>query len=435
MNVLSLINQKTESNGFPFLNSLKKESFFYLNSVGFPTRKMEDWRFTNINPILDGNFVLAPDTDSISLEKEQIKSLLIPDFDNNFLVFVNGLYQEDLSRCYKKGNKIIVNSLNEALTLKQYSDIILQHLGKYLYYGEDGFVALNTMSFRDGAFIVIPENFDAGTIVIYNITDIRYQPLLINTRNLIVLEPGSKVNIIEFYYTIGDNQKGFSNTATEIVCLENSELNYYKIQNQNLNEYHINTTQLVQQQSSKAQTLTVSWGGSIVRNTLNIQLVGKQAESIFHGLYFLKDRQHIDNHTTIEHIAPDCHSNEYYKGIIGDEGDAVFNGKILVKRDAQKTNAYQLNKNILLSGNASINSKPQLEIFADDVKCSHGATTGQIDNEQLFYLLSRGISKSEAIKLLLYAFGNDIFENVSLKPLSEYLEARLQEKINESFTN
>jgi len=181
--------------------------------------------------------------------------------------------------------------------------------------------------------------------------------------------------------------------------------------------------------------LTVSWGGSIVRNTLNIQLVGKQAESIFHGLYFLKDRQHIDNHTTIEHIAPDCHSNEYYKGIIGDEGDAVFNGKILVKRDAQKTNAYQLNKNILLSGNASINSKPQLEIFADDVKCSHGATTGQIDNEQLFYLLSRGISKSEAIKLLLYAFGNDIFENVSLKPLSEYLEARLQEKINESFTN
>ncbi|MGB9697206.1 MAG: Fe-S cluster assembly protein SufD [Ignavibacteria bacterium] len=431
MNVLSLINQNTEHNGLPFLNAIREKSFSYLKSVGFPTRKMEDWRFTNINPILDGNFVLT--FDNISLSRDEIEPLLIPNLDSDILTFVNGGYQYGLSNRLEGNNKkVIANSLSDAL--KQYPDIITQHFGKYLYYGEDGFVALNTLSFRDGAFIVIPENYDAGTIVLINITDTRHQALLVNTRNLVVLSPGSKVNIVELYHTVGGDEQGFSNVATEVICLEDSELNYYKIQNQNLNEYHINTTQIMQEQHSKVTTLTVSWGGSIVRNTLNIQLVGTQSESIFHGLYFLKDSQHVDNHTIIEHIAPDCHSNEYYKGIIDDEGDAVFNGKILVKRDAQKTNAYQLNKNILLSPNASINSKPQLEIFADDVKCSHGATTGQIDKEQLFYLLSRGIPKSEANKLLLYAFGNDIFESVSLKPLCDYLETKLEEKINESFT-
>lgn len=429
MNALSFINQSIEHNGLPFLNTIRKESFSYLKSVGFPTRKMEDWRFTNINPILEGDFTLV--TDKVSLSGGEIEPLLIPGLDSDVLVFVNGRYQHRLSFCSENNNKVIASSLSNAL--KQYPGIITQHLGKYLYYGEDGFVALNTLGFRDGAFIVIPENYDAGTIVLVNITDIESQPLLVNTRNLIVLNSGSKGNIVELYHTIGEHERGFSNVATEVVCLENSELNYYKIQNQSLNEYHVNTTQIIQEQRSKVTTLTVSWGGSIVRNTLNIQLVGTQSESIFHGLYFLKDKQHIDNHTTIEHIAPDCYSNEYYKGIISDDGDAVFNGKILVKRDAQKTNAYQLNKNILLSKDASVNSKPQLEIFADDVKCSHGATTGQIDKEQLFYLLSRGISKSEANKLLLYAFGNDIFESVSLKPLRDYLEARLQEKINESF--
>lgn len=430
INVLSGINQNVERNKFSFLTTIRESSFSYLNSVGFPSRKMEDWRFTNINPILEGNFTLP--AGNISLNRDEIKPLLIPALDSTILTFVNGFYLQKLSFHSENSNKkIIANSLDNAI--KQYPDIIAQHIGKYLYYGEDGFVALNTLSFRDGALIVIPENYDAGTIVLINITDINYQQLLVNIRNLIVLNPGSKVNIVELYHTIGDDERGFSNIATEVVCLENSELNYYKIQNQNLNEYHVNTTQIIQEQRSKVSTLTVSWGGGIIRNTLNIQLVGIQAESIFNGLYILKDKQHIDNHTTIEHIAPDCHSNEYYKGIIGDEGDAVFNGKILVKRDAQKTNAYQLNKNILLSGNASINSKPQLEIFADDVKCTHGATTGHIDKEQLFYLLSRGISKSEANKLLLYAFGNDIFEGVSLKPLSDYLKNKLEEKINESF--
>lgn len=431
INTLSSVNRNITSIKLPLIATLKEESFSYLKSVGFPTRKMEDWRFTNINPILDGNF--TPVTGDSYLTREEIKSLLIPNLNSDVLVFVNGNYQKQLSFRSENSNKIVANSLNKML--QQIPDVVTQHLGKYLYYGEDGFVALNTLAFEDGAFIEVPQNYDAGTVVLVNITDIKHQMPLVNTRNLIILNPKSKLNIIELYYTIGDYGQGFSNVVTEIACAEDSELNYYKIQNQNLNEHHVNTTQIIQNQYSKITTLTVSWGGSIVRNTLNIQLVGAHSESIFHGLYYLRGKQHIDNHTLIEHIAPDCHSNEYYKGIIGDEGDAVFNGKILVRKNAQKTNAYQLNKNILLSGQASINSKPQLEIFADDVKCSHGATTGQIDKEQLFYLLSRGISKTEANKLLLYAFGNDIFESVLLKPLRDYLEVKLEERINEHFTN
>jgi Fe-S cluster assembly protein SufD len=210
---------------------------------------------------------------------------------------------------------------------------------------------------------------------------------------------------------------------------ENSNVQYYKIQNEETNAYHVGTTQIFQERSSIFTSVTLSWGGSVIRNNLNSYLNGEGIECNYKGLYFLTGKQHVDNHTLADHANPNCHSNELYKGILADESDGVFNGKIMVRQDAQKTNAYQMNKNILLSNKASVNSKPQLEIYADDVKCSHGATTGQIDKEQLFYLKARGIGEKEGKKLLIFAFANEIIEDIDIPELKDYLVNKLNEKL------
>ncbi|MBC8488351.1 MAG: Fe-S cluster assembly protein SufD, partial [Bacteroidetes bacterium] len=252
--------------------------------------------------------------------------------------------------------------------------------------------------------------------------------LLSQQRNLIVAGKDSHISIIDSYNTIGNNYN-FLNTVTEIYAGENSQVHYCKIQNDGDNSIHVGTTQVQQEKNSHFNSATVSWGGNITRNNLNSFLNGMGCECHMYGAFILSGEQHVDNHTLVDHAAPNCYSNELYKGILDDNSTGVFNGKVMVRKDAQKTNAYQSNKNILLTDTATMNTKPQLEIFADDVKCSHGATTGQLNKEELFYLRTRGIDKDEARAMLLYAFASEVIQTIEISPLRNILFDKLNEKL------
>lgn len=417
-----------EGNNIAFSDDMKeirKNALSYFNTFGFPNRKMEEWRFTNIKPITGNDFEL--DIEKQNIGKSLLKEFLIPKLKANLIVLVNGEYSAEHSKIISEGKNLSICSLNGVLKSK--NDLIEKYFSKYADYKKDGFTALNTAFANDGVFIYIPEGLELKEpIMILNILDSRKSRVMGQPRNLIIAEKNSGVSIIEQYHTLGENDS-FSNVVTEIYTNEHSRINYYKIQNEDINSYHIGTTQIFQEKSSVFNSVTISWGGSIIRNNLNSYLNGENIECNYKGFYYLTGKQHIDNHTLVDHATPNCNSNEFYKGIIDNEADGVFNGKIMVRKDAQKTNAYQMNKNILLSNDAVINSKPQLEIYADDVKCSHGATTGQIDKEQLFYLKARGIDEKEGKKLLLYAYANEIIEEIKIEELKIYLEEKLSRKL------
>ena len=417
--------EKTFPGAYSELHHIRDNAKEYFKTFGFPNKKMEDWRFTNIKSIVNNDFEFVKDKQKI--EKNVLKNFLIPKLKTNLIVLINGEYSEEQSKIISENKNLFIGNLRDAINNKK--DFVEKYFAKCADYKADGFTALNTAMAADGAFIHIPS--DCGLkepIMILNILDSRKSNVIGQPRNLIIAEKNSKAHIIEEYYSIGENDS-FSNVVTEIYTDENSNIQYYKIQNEELNSFHVGTTQVFQEKNSVFSSVTISWGGSVIRNNLNSYLNGENIECNFKGLYYITGKQHIDNHTLADHATANCHSNEFYKGIIDDEADGVFNGKIMVRKDAQKTNAYQMNKNILLSNDAVINSKPQLEIYADDVKCSHGATTGQIDKEQLFYLKARGIGEKEGKKLLLYAFANEIIEDIQIEELKVYLEEKLSSKL------
>lgn len=407
------------------ISNTRKDAMEYFTTFGFPNKKMEDWRFTNIKPITNNDFAFVIKEQKIG--KDTIENFLIPGLKTNLIVLINGEYSAEHSNIISEEKNLFIGSLKDALKTK--SGDIEKYFAKYANYKSDGFTALNTALSADGAYIYIPENCNLKTpVMILNILDSSKSKVIGQPRNLIIAEKNSKAYVIEEYYSIGENDS-FSNVVTEIYEDENANIQYYKIQNEELNSYHVGTTQVFQEKNSIFDSVTISWGGSIIRNNLNSFLNGENIECNFKGLYYIMGNQHVDNHTLVDHATPNCNSNEFYKGIIDNKADGVFNGKIMVRQDAQKTNAYQMNKNILLSNEAVINSKPQLEIYADDVKCSHGATTGQIDSEQIFYLKARGIGEKEGRKLLLYAFANEIIEDIQIEELKLYLEDKLSKKL------
>jgi Fe-S cluster assembly protein SufD len=265
-------------------------------------------------------------------------------------------------------------------------------------------------------------------VIIINFIEDSNTEIFANHRNLVVIEENGSADVSEVYYANG-KKANFSNVVTEIFLGDNAELHYNKIQNEGSNAYHVGTTQVEQKNHSRLYSMTVSWGGSLLRNNLNSVINGAGIDCYFRGFYLTKGERIIDNHTLADHAMPNSHSNEFYKGILDDKGTGIFNGKIMVRQDAQKTNAYQTNKNILLTNEATINSKPQLEIFADDVKCSHGATTGQINPDEIFYLRSRGISEDAAKKLLLSAYAHEIIDLVKNEELRNLLVKTLDKKL------
>ena len=408
------------------LHQLRRSALKQFDALGFPTIRHEEWKYSNVTNLLKETFELDETT---TLTAADLVPLEIPNLDGNILYFVNGRYQPELSRLVSPSEQIQITSFAQAL--KTEPELISTHFAHYADYQDNAFTALNTALANDGVFIRVPANTTVEQpIILRFITDARTASTASQPRNLIVVGKNAEVMLAESYRTLGDGSS-FVNVVTEIVLDRDARMQYYKVQNETEKAYHIGTTQVSQSDNSHFYSATVTLNGNFIRNNLNIRLNGQYAEAFMYGLYMPNGRQHVDNHTLVDHAMPNSYSNELYKGILDDNSTGVFNGKIYVRPDAQKTNAYQSCKNVVLSPNASMNTKPQLEIFADDVKCSHGTTTGQLNDEALFYMRSRGIPKEEARTLLLYAFSQDVLSQIKIQPIREYLERVITEKLAE----
>ena len=379
-----------------------------------PSTRTEDWRFTNIAPILETKF--GPHEPKSCIERKLLPTRATADAVQ--LIFVNGGFDKTHSVLPSLPAGVQIRSLGEARESEPW-------LAKIADEKTNLFTALNTSFLVDGAYVQVQDDtvFE-GPIEITYISENAGPPIITSPRTLIVAGKNARVTVVERY--VGGAALGyFTNAVTEIAVGEGAVVNHVKIQDESAIAYHIGNTQVVMAAKSNFTTHYLSLGGALVRNEVRVRFDGEHAEATVNGLYLASERQHIDNFTVIDHAQPNCASHELYKGILDGKSHGVFNGKIFVRKDAQKTDAKQTNKVLLLSDDATINTKPQLEIFADDVKCTHGATIGQLDATQLFYLQSRGIPLDQARRLLTFAFANDIVGRLKIESLRDELEARI----------
>ncbi len=405
-------------------HGLRRSALKAFAEKGYPTTRLEEWRFTNVQPIAGTSFVPALRYDPSGVRREDVGKFFFPGFQGSRLVFINGHYAPEFS----EGQDTGVRSLAEVL--REDSEAVLRHLGRLVKPG-DPFTALNTAFLQDGAFVRVPDGVEMpGAVHLLFLSTGGEKPALQSPRNLIIAGTGSKVSIVETYHTLGGGTN-LTNVVTEIFAGEGSVIEHDKMQNESLSSFHVGTTQIEQKSGSTVTSNAVTLGGSLVRNNVGVVLVGEGCEATLNGLSVGTGAQLIDNHTTIDHASASCESHELYKAIQDGRSRGVFNGKIFVRKDAQKTDAKQTNKTLLLSDEAMMDTKPQLEIFADDVKCTHGATVGQLEEEQLFYLRSRGIPLDAARDILTFAFASDVINRVHVEPLREQLDAMLRARLRE----
>lgn len=408
-------------------HQLRKEALdIFTQNGGFPKVKDEEYRYTHIGRVLEKTFDFSNLSD-LSVSKDHEAKPLFYDADAIHIFINNGVVN-------KTKLKNLAHPQIEILTLQEAFKIfpkeIETHLGKHADIKKDPFIALNTAFSFEGVFIKIHKNANIEKpIVLHYSTEGASGNNVFQSRNLIVAEQGAQANIIESY-TSASTENQFSNHVSEIIVGANANINYFKLQNQGNRSYHIDNSYISLARDSVVTSYTFTLNGKIIRNNLNYVLEEENCEAHIFGLYTAREDGLIDNHTSVDHKAPNCFSNEIYKGIIDDTSKGVFNGKIFVRKYAQKTNAFQSNKNILLTDTASINTKPQLEIWADDVSCSHGSTTGQLDEEQLFYLRSRGISKSSARAMLLHAFVNDLIDKIKIDFLHDFINKEMYHRLD-----
>ena len=407
------------------VHNLRKRGLNAFEKHGFPIQKVENWKYTKTTPFL----ATSPLT-SINEIPEDISYENYNQIQANKLVFVDGFFRKDLSHVIDKEESLVISSLKEALN-KNHEEIISK-----LSLSEDRSnspEALNTAFLNDGAYVRIPNNKTLAHPVFFLFLFTQAaERHLIQPRNLISLGENSECSIIESYQSLSENDT-YSNCVTDIDLEKNSRLQYYKIQPDQAGVNHLGSTIASQQGGSNLHAVTITLNGSLIRNNFAVALNGERTYTSLSGLYLLDDNDHVDNHIEIDHRQPNCESHQLYKGLMDGSSTGVFNGKIFVQEDAQKTNAFQSNKNILLSDSATINSKPQLEIFADDVKCSHGSTTGQMDEQALFYLRSRGLGKNDAKAILNLAFAADVIDRVKIPELKELLHQQVQDKLKVEF--
>ncbi|MBL7992972.1 MAG: Fe-S cluster assembly protein SufD [Candidatus Kapabacteria bacterium] len=415
------------------VHTIRKQAMVRFTELGFPTIRHEEWKYTNIMPVVKNDYAFNNHTTS-SVTKSDIASFLLPDVEANVLVFVNGSFAADLSTIIsQKGVEVM--PLAEAF--KKKTTVVEKHFAKYALWQNDAMLALNTAFALNGAYIEIA----SGAVIeepfhLLFVNDSRSQSTFAPARNLVVVGTNAEATIVESAHTLvsGENY-GFTNVVSEVVLADNARLHHYKVQQDVEQSYFVGALHAEQEATSVLNTVVITLSGGIVRNNLSAVLAGKGADTHFYGLYLVNGKTLVDNHTLADHAVAHCTSNELYKGIMDDRSTGVFNGKIMVRPDAQKTLAYQSNRNILMSPNATVNTKPQLEIFADDVKCSHGCTSGQLDDESVFYLRARGLDKEQARALLLYAFAGEITEKIHLEPLRERLESIIAERLHQELVS
>jgi len=420
-------DQLQSANGNTALGTVRRDAFDRFSKMGIPTVKHEEWKYTRIGGLFNKEYQYAVNPIITSLSAADINSVRLPGYEQaNELVFVNGVFSLPLSVI--RSAELVVLPLEEAAK-NEFKEIVSKHFGHSSNYLKDGINALNTALANGGIFLHIRRGQIAERpVYIYNITDTRSSNILAQPRSLVHIGENAQVQIVETYATVGSGES-FTNQVMEVVTEKDAVLAYYKIQNDAGHTNQVSTTHIRQIGKSYVHAVTVSLNGGIVRNNLNVVLEAERCEAHLYGLYFQQGKGHVDNHTVVDNVKPYCLSNELYKGILSDSATGVFNGKIFVRPLAQKTNAYQSNKNILLSDAASVNTKPQLEIFADDVKCSHGCTVGRLNEEGLFYLRSRGIDEKTARSLLLRAFVVDILEHIKPEPIRTYVDNLIAQRL------
>jgi Fe-S cluster assembly protein SufD len=408
------------------MHTLRREAIRQFVQNGFPTTRQEEWRFTNISPITKVEFQPILRYELQGIARDTIRKYFLAGAVH--AVFVNGMFSSELSDIGAFPPEVIIGSLAE--TLKNHPEKVQPYITRLVKGEENAFTALNTAFVRDGGFISIPKGIviDRPIQFLFVASDHK-QAYAAQPRNLIVAGENSKCKVVETYVGLAQNTY-LTNTVTEIVLEENSHLEHDKLQIENMNAFHIGTTQLQMNAASRYTSNAISLGGSLVRNNITAVFNAEGSECTLNGLALSSGTQIIDNHTAIDHAKPHCNSHELYKAILDGESKGVFNGKIFVRKDAQKTDAKQTNKTLLLSDNATINAKPQLEIFADDVKCTHGATIGQLDDEQLFYLRSRGIDLAAARDILTFAFAGDVINRITIEPLREQVGKMIHDRLD-----
>ena len=407
------------------VHDIRSEALKVFETKGFPTKKEEDWKYTSLNSLLKVNFSIFSKQDN-SLEYKDVKKYFLHEIDTYKIVFIDGIYSSNLSETTHDG--IDVCLMSAALNKPMYKQIIDVYFNKVAS-REESLTNLNTAFCKEGAYIYIPKSkVPKKPIEILHFSTGNEASLLLQPRNLIIAEENSELQVIERHQSLTVNEV-FTNSVTEIFAAKHAIVDYYKIQNDVSTASLIDNTYVNQKGDSIVNVHTFSFGGKLIRNNLNFYQNGEHINSTMKGVTIIGEKQHVDHHTLVHHIEPNCESHQDYKGIYGENATGVFNGKIIVDRLAQKTNAFQQNNNILVSDKATINTKPQLEIFADDVKCSHGCTIGQLDEEALFYLQSRGIPKKEARALLMYAFANNVLESVRIPELKLRINKLIANKL------
>lgn len=419
---LAAIEQRPQ--GAPrWLQDLRDRAATRFTALGFPTVREEEWRFTNVAPIAAAEFK-PTGADATHATEEEISGYLYSDAAHRILM-VNGTFVPALSRTQGLPAGVRVGSLAAAVT--EQADVVQRYLGQLADFGTKAFTALNTALAADGAYVYIPDGviLDQPLHLLFVTTaSASSGPIMTNARALIVAGDRTQSRIVETY--VGPRGASyFTNAVTEIFAGEDAVIDHYKVQEESFDAFHTASMHVHAGRSATFSSHSFSLGGRLVRNDVNALLDGEGAECTLNGLYLADGERLVDNHTLIDHAKAHCPSHEIYKGILGGRARAVFNGKIIVRQDAQKTDAKQTNRALLLSDNASINTKPQLEIFADDVKCTHGAAIGQLDDDAIFYLRARGLTYFEARDMLIHAFAGDILDRVKIESLKAALEGEL----------
>jgi len=407
------------------IHSDRKDALKRFEKSGFPSKKDESWKYTSLKSITQKDYSLSVKNNSV-VELRDVKKYFLNDIDSYKIVFVDGIFNPFLSKTSHDGMDICV--LSAALSKNKYKKVIKKYFNKVVPQDES-LASLNTSYTQEGAYVFIPKGVQPeDPIQIMHFSTGLNKPLWLQPRNLVIVEENASVEIIERHQSLKSNT-GVTNSLTEIYAEKNSFIDYYKIQNDIESANLIDNTFIDQKRDSNVRVHTFSFGGKLTRNNLNFYHKGENIQSTLKGLTILEGNQHVDHNTLVSHAQPNCESHQDYKGIFSERSVGVFNGKILVDKIAQKTNAFQQNNNILIDNKSKVNTKPQLEIFADDVKCSHGCTVGQLNREALFYLKSRGIPEKEAIALLTYGFANNVLESVKIPNLKRRINTLISRKL------
>ncbi len=428
--------QAFENNGAAhdpaWLKTLRLAAIGKFSELGFPTVRQEDWRFTNILPLTRTQFQRAPAAGMPDVRLDETTRHIVDGCSKSVLVFINGHFNKGLSNVSALPIGVVAGSLAESLGSN--AEVVRQHLGKHLPLQSHPFAALNSAFIHDGAFFYVPEGIlvkPSIQLLFVSFAQGDTHPVSY-PRNLIIVDERASATFVESYVSLSEDVY-FTNTVSEVFIGKESAVDYVKIQRESEKAFHVGTMQVEQGSQSRFTAFSLALGAAIARNDINIAVNGKQCETMLDGLYLPANDQLVDHHTFIDHTQPNCSSREIFKGIITGKSRSVFNGKIFVRREAQKTDSKQTNRNLLLSDEATVDTKPQLEIFADDVKCTHGATVGGLDAASLFYVKSRGISEEAARALLTVGFAGEVTNYINNEAVRKHVDTlvieRLQEKV------